>query len=138
VEITESALTENMEVLDEAMKRIKNDGIAMWLDDFGAGYSSFNVLKDFDFDVLKIDMTFLKGFEKNEKSPVILNTIIQLADELGMLSLTEGVETEEAADFLTEAGCGRLQGYLFGKPIPIEEVREKITSGAYRVSSKLI
>ncbi len=138
VEITESALTENMGVLEEAMRRIKRDGLALWLDDFGAGYSSFNVLKDFEFDVLKIDMTFLKGFEKNKKSPVILNAIIQLADNIGMLSLTEGVETKEAADFLREAGCGRLQGYLFGKPVPIEEVREKIMNGEYKVSSRLI
>ncbi|MBQ7583315.1 MAG: bifunctional diguanylate cyclase/phosphodiesterase [Lachnospiraceae bacterium] len=138
VEITESALTENMGVLEEAMRRIKNDGFAMWLDDFGAGYSSFNVLKDFEFDVLKIDMTFLKGFEKNQKSPVILNAIIRLADSIGMLSLTEGVETEEAAEFLTKAGCGRLQGYLFGKPMPIEDVREKIAGGAYKISSRLI
>lgn len=138
VEITESALTENMGVLEEAMKRIKEDGFAMWLDDFGAGYSSFNVLKDFEFDVLKIDMTFLKGFEKNEKSPIILNAIIQLADSIGMLSLTEGVETEEAADFLRKAGCGRLQGYLFGKPMPIEDVRKRIQNGTYTVSDKHI
>lgn len=138
VEITESALTENMGVLEEAMKRIKEDGFALWLDDFGAGYSSFNVLKDFDFDVLKIDMTFLKGFEKNEKSPVILNAIIHLADSIGMLSLTEGVETEEAAEFLRKAGCGRLQGYLFGKPMPLEELRARITDGTYKVSENLI
>ncbi len=138
VEITESALTENMGVLEEAMKRIKADGFAMWLDDFGAGYSSFNVLKDFDFDVLKIDMTFLKGFEKNEKSPIILNAIIRLADSIGMLSLTEGVETEEAAEFLRKAGCGRLQGYLYGKPMPRDEMRAKIEDGSYKVSAKLI
>ncbi len=138
VEITESALTENMGVLEEAMKRIKEDGFAMWLDDFGAGYSSFNVLKDFDFDVLKIDMTFLKGFEKNKKSPIILNTIIKLAESIGMLSLTEGVETEEAAEFLRDAGCGRLQGYLYGKPMPLNEIREKIGNGTYKVSEKLI
>lgn len=138
VEITESALTDNMGVLEEAIKRIKEDGFEMWLDDFGAGYSSFNVLKDFEFDVLKIDMTFLKGFESNEKSPVILEAIIKLADRLGMLSLTEGIETEEAAGFLSKAGCGRLQGYLYGKPMPIEDVREKITSGAFKVSSRQI
>lgn len=138
VEITESALTENMGVLEEAMKRIKKDGFAIWLDDFGAGYSSFNVLKDFDFDVLKIDMTFLKGFEKNEKSPVILNAIIKLADSIGMLSLTEGVETEEAAEFLRKAGCGRLQGYLYGKPMPGEDIRKMMADGTYKVAAKHI
>ena len=138
VEITESALTDNIGILSESIKRIKQDGFAMWLDDFGAGYSSFNVLKDYDFDVMKIDMQFLKNFESNEKSPVILDAIIKLADSIGMLSLTEGVETEEAAEFLNKAGCGRLQGYLFGKPMPLDELKEKIADNTYRVSAKLI
>lgn len=138
VEVTESALTENMGVLEEAMKRIREDGFALWLDDFGAGYSSFNVLKDYSFDVLKIDMTFLKGFEKNEKSPIILNAIIRLAESIGMMSLTEGVETEEVAEFLEKAGCGRLQGYLYGKPMPIEELNGKINDGTYVLSERLI
>ena len=106
VEVTESALTENLTLLSEAIDRFHKDGFSLWLDDFGSGYSSLNVLKDFDFDVLKIDMKFLTNFEHNEKSRTILNTIIQLADSIGMLSLTEGVETEEEADFLEKAGCG--------------------------------
>ena len=110
----------------------------MWLDDFGAGYSSLNVLKDFSFDVLKIDMKFLTNFEHNEKSRKILNTIIQLADGIGMRSLTEGVETDEAAEFLEKAGCGRLQGYLFGKPMPLEQLQEMIDDGKFRVSERLI
>ncbi|MBR1914579.1 MAG: EAL domain-containing protein [Lachnospiraceae bacterium] len=138
VEITESALTENMTLLSDAIDRFHKDGFSLWLDDFGSGYSSLNVLKDFDFDVLKIDMKFLTNFEHNEKSRTILNTIIQLADSIGMLSLTEGVETEEAADFLEKAGCGRLQGYLFGKPMPRAELREKIDNGTYTVSDRLI
>ena len=138
VEITESALTDSMGVLEEAMQRIKKDGFAMWLDDFGSGYSSFNVLKDYDFDVVKIDMKFLTNFESNKKSPLILDAIIRLADSIGMLSLTEGVETDEAARFLEEAGCGRLQGYLFGKPMPLEELHEKIANGTYKVSQRII
>ncbi|MCR5774572.1 MAG: EAL domain-containing protein [Lachnospiraceae bacterium] len=138
VEITESALTENIGALEEGMKRFKQDGFSLWLDDFGAGYSSFNVLKDYDFDVLKIDMTFLKGFEKNPKSPLILNAIIRLAESINMFSLTEGVETEEAAEFLRNAGCGRLQGYLFGKPMPVEELEERMTDGTYNISDKLL
>ena len=138
VEITESALTENMGVLEEAMVKIREDGFAMWLDDFGAGYSSFNVLKDYSFDVLKIDMTFLKGFEQNKKSPVILNAIIRLAESIGMMSLTEGVETKEQAEFLEKAGCGRLQGFLFGKPMPISELNGKISDGTYVLSERLI
>ncbi len=138
VEVTESALTENTEVLTKAIDRFHAAGYSIWLDDFGSGYSSLNVLKDFSFDVLKIDMKFLTNFEKNEKSRIILDTIISLADGIGMMSLTEGVETEEAAEFLKKAGCGRLQGYLFGKPMTLKELGEKITEGSLTVSSRLL
>ncbi|MCR4909443.1 MAG: EAL domain-containing protein [Lachnospiraceae bacterium] len=137
VEVTESALNENTGLLEKSMDRFHADGYSIWLDDFGSGYSSLNVLKDFSFDVLKIDMKFLTNFEKNGKSRIILDTIISLADGIGMKSLTEGVETEEAAEFLRKEGCGRLQGYLFGKPMPLEELSEKIADGTYTVSSKL-
>lgn len=131
VEITESALTDKMGMLQQSMKRLKDDGFSVWLDDFGSGYSSLNVLKDYSFDVLKIDMKFLSSFDSNDKSKVILNMIIELAANLGMYSLTEGVETEEEADFLTKVGCGRLQGYYFGKPMPLNDIIEKIQNGTY-------
>ena len=136
VEITESALTENLGVLEEAMQKLREDGFTIWLDDFGSGYSSFNVLKDYDFDVVKIDMKFLTNFGSNSKSPVILDAIIKLADHIGMLSLTEGVESEETAEFLSRSGCGRLQGYLFGRPMPLEELEDRIDDGTYKLSKK--
>jgi len=138
VEVTESALADNEGLLKNAIERLHKDGYSVWLDDFGSGYSSLNVLKDFRFDVLKIDMKFLSNFENNEKSKIILDTIIRLADGIGMMSLTEGVETEMAAEYLKEAGCGRLQGYLFGKPMTLEELHEKIDEGTYKVSDRLI
>ncbi len=131
VEITESALTDNMGTLQQSIQKLKDDGFSIWLDDFGSGYSSLNVLKDYSFDVLKIDMKFLSSFDSNEKSKVILNMIIDLASSLGMYSLTEGVETEEEAEFLARVGCGRLQGYYFGKPMPLEGIIEKIHNGTY-------
>ncbi|MCR5149571.1 MAG: bifunctional diguanylate cyclase/phosphodiesterase [Eubacterium sp.] len=131
VEITESALANDMGELQSSLSRLKNDGFSMWLDDFGSGYSSLNVLKDYNFDVLKIDMKFLSNFEKNDKSKVILNTIVELATHLGMFSLTEGVETGDEADFLNHIGCGRLQGYYFGKPMPLEDIISKIKDGTY-------
>ncbi|MCR5626719.1 MAG: GGDEF domain-containing phosphodiesterase [Lachnospiraceae bacterium] len=134
VEITESALTSDVEGLKKDMKRFHEKGYEIWLDDFGSGYSSLNVLKDFDFDLLKIDMVFLRGFENNQNSKVILKNIINLSNELGMKTLTEGVETREAVDFLEENGCGRLQGYFFGKPMPYEEIIGKIESGEFKVS----
>ncbi len=131
VEITESSLTDNMDILQDAMAKFKEAGFALWLDDFGSGYSSLNVLKDYSFDVLKIDMKFLSNFEGSDKAKTILRTIVNLASDIGMRSLTEGVETEEQAAFLREVGCGRLQGYYFGKPMPHEALAEKIGKGEY-------
>ena len=131
IEITESALADDMGRLQRDLARIKNDGFSIWLDDFGSGYSSLNVLKDYSFDVLKIDMKFLSSFNDNEKSKIILNTIVDLATKLGMYSLTEGVETNDEALFLEEIGCGRLQGYYFGKPMPLQDIVAKIKDGTY-------
>ena len=138
VEITESALTEEDGLLRRNATILKEKGYALWLDDFGSGYSSLNVLKDFEFDVMKIDMAFLKGFETNPKAKVLLKTVVELAGRLGMRTLTEGVETKEAVEFLKEAGCERFQGYYFSKPISKEDLRKKIDNGELAVSEKLL
>ncbi len=138
VEITESALTANQSHLQECIEKLHADGFAIWLDDFGSGYSSLNVLKDFKFDVIKIDMKFLSNFEQKPVSKIILDAIVKLSEKIGMLTLTEGVETKEQADFLSDIGCGRLQGYLFGKPIPLDALIEDIKNGKYTVSDELI
>ena len=138
VEITESALIDNFASLSVCMNSLKELGYSLWLDDFGSGYSSFNVLKDYSFDVLKIDMVFLTNVENNEKAKTLLDSIIQMAGRINMLALTEGVETAEQADFLSKIGCTRLQGYLFGKPIPIEELHQKIANNELIVSNKIL
>ncbi|MBO6303286.1 MAG: GGDEF domain-containing protein [Ruminiclostridium sp.] len=134
VEITESAVTNDVAGLKTAMDRLHGAGYVIWLDDFGSGYSSLNVLKDFRFDLLKIDMEFLKNFSGNQNSRKIIGSIIGLADQLGMQTLCEGVETQEAVDFLREAGCGRLQGYFYGKPMPYEDILSRINDGTFRFS----
>lgn len=116
VEITESALTEQLMDLQRNMSTLRDNHFSLWLDDFGSGYSSLNVLKDFKFNVLKIDMAFLRGFSDNPKSRPILKAIVDLAQELGMVTLCEGVETREQFEFLHSIGCDRAQGYFFGKP----------------------
>lgn len=121
IEITESVLTEDFYSLHRIMEVLRNDSFSLWLDDFGSGYSSLNVLKDFQFNVLKIDMAFLRGFETNEKARPILSSIVSLAKSLGMVTLCEGVETREQFEFLASIGCDRAQGYLFGKPAPEKE-----------------
>ncbi len=125
MEITESALTTNDERLKATMNAVKDLGIELWLDDFGSGYSSLNVLKDYNFDVMKIDMLFLQNFHDNAKSKTILKSIVKMANMIGMDTLTEGVEYEEQAEFLKNIGCNRLQGYLFSQPVPIDVIRER-------------
>ena len=136
VEVTESALTDNHAKLNEAINRIKDLGYSLWLDDFGSGYSSLNVLKDYQFDVIKIDMRFLSNLENNEKARTLIDCIIQMANRINMLTLTEGVETKIQAEFLNRIGCNRLQGYLFGKPIPKEALYDRIDKGELVVSEK--
>ena len=136
VEVTESALTDNFLKLNEAMNRIKELGYSLWLDDFGSGYSSLNVLKDYQFDVVKIDMRFLSNLESSEKAKTLLGSIVDMAGRINMLTLTEGVETKEQAEFLNGIGCKRLQGYLFGKPIPKPEFYNRIDKGELIVADE--
>ena len=138
VEITESALMNDEDVLKNSIKHLHELGYAVWLDDFGSGYSSFNVLKDYEFDVLKLDMAFLIGFENNKKAKFLIESVVQMANQIGMKTLSEGVETNEEAKFLESISCGRLQGYLYSKPIPFEELKGKIDSGEFVVSKELV
>ena len=135
VEVTESALADRQDLLPNAIRNLRKIGYKVWLDDFGSGYSSLNVLKDYQFDVLKIDMQFLAEFGSNEKTMPILTNVILLSKKLNMLSLTEGVETQEQFDFLRSVGCDRAQGYLFSKPVPLSELYRKFESGELRIKT---
>ncbi|MCR4656431.1 MAG: bifunctional diguanylate cyclase/phosphodiesterase [Lachnospiraceae bacterium] len=130
IEVTESAMTNDLNTLQNSMKGFRDKGYEIWLDDFGSGYSSLNVLKDYHFDVMKLDMVFLRSFKDNPNARKIIKRVIELADDLGINTLTEGVETEEMVEFLAEIGCGRLQGYYYGKPMPIHDFREKFLNEA--------
>lgn len=123
IEITESAaLSEDPYVL-ERLRDIKKTGISISIDDFGKGYSSFSRLKMLLFDLLKIDIDFVRGISSgSHQDKAIIKTIIQLSDNLGIDVLAEGVETEDQLLFLRENGCDFIQGYYFYKPIPAEEV----------------
>ncbi len=136
VEITETALSDQQSYLSEAITALQEAGYKVWLDDFGSGYSSLNSLKDYQFDVMKIDMKFLSGFGSNEKTMPILKNIVQLARQLSMVSLTEGVETQEQYDFLQSIGCDRSQGYLFSKPAPLEEFRRMVADGELKIADE--
>ena len=131
IEVTESALAESNQMLQKSLQQLNSCGYSLWLDDFGSGYSGLNSLTQYDFKMMKIDMGFLKNFYSNTKTKSVLKNIVSMAKEIGMQTLTEGVETEDIFEFLTSIGCDRIQGYLFGKPMPKEELLKKITQGVY-------
>ena len=138
VEITESALQSQGDVLLSSMKKLKEKGFALWLDDFGSGYSSLNALKDYDFDVMKLDMEFLKGFENKPKAKFIIKSAIAIAKDVDMRTLCEGVETREQVDFLRENNCERLQGYFFGKPYAYDDLMKMIEEGKYILDDDIL
>lgn len=119
LEITESAFVGDIDRVGEHIRRLHELGYHVWMDDFGSGYSSLSVLKNFAFDELKIDMSFLRNFD--EKSKKIITSIVRMAKEIGIQTLAEGVETEEQFFFLKNAGCEIIQGYYFSKPMPLDE-----------------
>ena len=124
IEITESAMNENFGHIKDECKKMHDLGYSIWLDDFGSGYSSLNNLVEYSFDVLKLDMVFLRSYDRNPKTSTLMNYIIEGGKAMGISPLCEGVETEEHYKFLKEAGCDRVQGYFFGKPMPMEETKE--------------
>lgn len=123
-EITETSyavIRENRSGILESL-RIKNAKIL--LDDFGSGFSSFGMLQDYDFDILKIDMSFIRKIGENPKTKSIVHSIIGMAHEIGIKTVAEGVETEEQVSFLRQSGCDYIQGYYYSKPLPEEEFVE--------------
>lgn len=123
-EITETsyaAIRENRSGILESL-RIKNAKIL--LDDFGSDFSSFGMLQDYDFDILKIDMSFIRKIGENPKTKSIVHSIIGMAHEIGIKTVAEGVETEEQVSFLRQSGCDYIQGYYYSKPLPEEEFVE--------------
>ena len=94
------------------------------MDDFGSGYSSLNVLKDYNFDTIKFDMKFLHGFDikRSEKAKYIISSNLEMARLMGMQALAEGVETAEQYEYLRSIGFDKAQGYYFGKPMNLDEI----------------
>lgn len=121
IELTESLLVDNVEEIIEKMTALKAHGICFSLDDFGTGYSSLSYLKRLPLDQLKIDQSFVRDVLTDPNDASIARTIVDLGRSLGLNVIAEGVETDEQKTFLAENGCLAYQGYLFSKPLPIQE-----------------
>lgn len=122
IEVTENALVGRMDSVLNGIQKFQKKGYPVLLDDFGSGYSSLNVLKDYDFDTIKFDMKFLHPF--TAKSRKILKYLVSMAKDLSVHTLAEGAETKEQCDFLREIGCEKIQGYYYGKPVPCEDFQQ--------------
>ncbi len=120
IEITETALMNDPEQMKQEILRFRADGYQVWMDDFGSGYSSLNILKDFQFDEIKLDMKFMASFDA--KSKEIVRAMVAMAKRIGIQTLAEGVETQEQYDFLRNVGCEKVQGYFYSKPVASESV----------------
>ena len=123
LEITESALNQNGGYIKSECDKMRDLGYSLWIDDFGSGYSSLNTVTEFNFDVLKLDMVFMRSFDNNPKTASLLSFIMDGARAMEVAPLCEGVESEKQYEFLKSVGCERAQGYYFGKPMPMEETR---------------
>lgn len=126
VEITETALFDDVEKQSRIVETLHQAGFKVEIDDFGKGYSSLSLLKDIHADVLKIDMGFIRGKSNLRRSRIILESVIEMARNLNMAVITEGVETREQVDNLLELGCNDFQGFYFSRPLPVRDFEEVV------------
>lgn len=130
IEITESALASNVDMLKADIERFRRAGFQLYLDDYGSGYSSLRVLEGSSFDVVKLDKSLLDEVEHNERARAIVADSVSMIKRLALETLCEGVETEEQFLFLKAVGCQKVQGFYFGKPLPHEDILSYLSEHA--------
>jgi EAL domain-containing protein (putative c-di-GMP-specific phosphodiesterase class I) len=121
LEITESMLLSNVEHIISSMRQLKTLGVSFSIDDFGTGYSSLQYLKRLPLDQIKIDQSFVRDITFDSNDQAIVKTIIAMARSMNLAIIAEGVETEKQRQQLAKNGCTNYQGYLFAKPLPLED-----------------
>jgi len=127
IELTESAFFDNKKALLTTVKKLQEYGFEVSMDDFGAGYSSLNSLKDLPLNVLKLDAEFFRGEDFGSRGEIVVSEAISLAKMLNMKIVAEGIEKKEQVDFLAKQDCDMIQGYYFAKPMPANEYEERMT-----------
>ncbi|MCR4998657.1 MAG: EAL domain-containing protein [Lachnospiraceae bacterium] len=129
IEITESYIMEDTDFMKEQVERFQKLGFHVWMDDFGSGYSTPDLLQKVHFDVVKIDKSFVDKIDEGEANKILLSELVRLASSLGSETVAEGVETESQVEFLKEIGCTRLQGFNYCKPIPLTKILDRYEKG---------
>jgi EAL domain-containing protein (putative c-di-GMP-specific phosphodiesterase class I) len=122
IELTETTLIDSSEEVRKNVQAVVDLGVSLVMDDFGTGYSTIDVLSQWPFSVVKIDQGLITRMQRDEKSLTIVRNSIHMAHQLGLKIIAEGVETEEVYDFLLKSGCSEVQGYLLGRPMPLDSV----------------
>lgn len=130
VEITESIMGRDFEFMKEQVERFRELGFPVWMDDFGSGYSSLDVLQSIKFDLIKFDMSFMTRLEAGKEGRILLTELMRMATSLGLDTVCEGVETGSQVRFLREIGCSKLQGYYYSKPVPFDQAQDLIMNGS--------
>ncbi len=138
IEVTERVLLESGDVVLSNMNKLKELGVRLYLDDFGTGYSSLSYLYQYPFDVLKIDSSFIKNMRENKKYKVIVNTIISMANNLGMETVAEGIEFEQDIKEMQSLTCKYGQGYLLSKPLPKEKIDQLLATCLIGTTPELV
>lgn len=138
IEITESAFIENDAEMQKGIQQFRDAGYEIWMDDFGSGYSTLNMLKDYSFDVMKMDMAFLnsKSDKNTYRTRMIIRSVIEMDKRLKNRTLAEGVETEEQFLFLKNTGCDKAQGYYFGYPLPYDQCMKQCAEKGISVEGR--
>ena len=124
LELTERIFRDDLTELADMMGELRKLGVHWSIDDFGTGYSSLNLLKELPVDIIKIDKSFLDETESSETSKIIIRKTVELTQELDKTVVCEGVETENQADYLRGIRCDMAQGFLYAKPMPMEQFEE--------------
>ena len=129
IEITESVIGSDFEFMKQQVERFQGLGFSVWMDDFGSGYSSLDVLQGIHFDLIKLDMRFMQQFGSGEGCRIILTELARMAAGLGVETVCEGVERVEQIEFLREIGCTKAQGFHYDRPMPFDKILEWYESG---------
>ena len=129
LEVTESTVMEHSDKALKVLKELRRLGVGLSTDDFGTGYSSLSYLQKFPFQRLKIDRSFVKAMDDDEKSSLIVKTILMLGENLDLEVVAEGIETRGQREKLRELNCGLGQGYLFSRPVPAAQAKDMLRRG---------
>ena len=125
IELTESIIGSDFDFIKTQIDRFRKLGFAVWMDDFGSGYSSLDVLAKMHVDLVKLDMRFMQEFSNGSRAKIVLTELVRMAISLGMDTVCEGVEEKEQVEFLRDIGCAKMQGFYFTPPIPVEKILER-------------